>query len=318
MATDGVKIIDGDTAYDVYALFMDAYNEGSDIVRLREMYEQDKVQYSFDDCEYEICITVYALAFWEIGELTPEILKEVETVIAKGAGVADWAEQVDEKAGIARQKELDKFLKKISVPNTKIRTRKKYAKVKHLIFNIGDVLAFRMPDGKYGLTIIVDIIQYHGECEYMFCRTTFNSNEKPTIESIADLHIYCSLVPTGGHGMDSEMLVKMSSFSSEEIANGALNRLMDEYIANMSKLKMPWVNTVFHKKLKEKGYFDNFEKLGNVELRSNCGSGQFAQDYNSFCKGFYAKKRELESDNQMRPESGEFTVKELQQQPYMP
>ena len=82
MATDGVKILDGDTAFDIYALFIDAYNQGAGGEALREMYEKDKIQYSFDDSEYEICVTVYALAFWEIGELTPDIIREVDVVIA--------------------------------------------------------------------------------------------------------------------------------------------------------------------------------------------------------------------------------------------
>ena len=117
MATDGVKIIDGDTANGIYYTFMKKYDEGSSIDELKQQYESEKQQYFFyPKSEYEIFITVYAFAFWEIGELTNDLLKEVETVIKEGAGVKDWIEEVGESAGKARQKELDKLLSKISKP----------------------------------------------------------------------------------------------------------------------------------------------------------------------------------------------------------
>jgi hypothetical protein len=39
---------------------------------------------SFDDFEYEIYTTAYALAFWEIGFITDDIIEEVKKVIEKG------------------------------------------------------------------------------------------------------------------------------------------------------------------------------------------------------------------------------------------
>jgi hypothetical protein len=35
MATDGVKIIDGDTAYDIYGIFMGKYNNGVSVEDLK-------------------------------------------------------------------------------------------------------------------------------------------------------------------------------------------------------------------------------------------------------------------------------------------
>ena len=123
MATDGVKIIDGDTAHDIYSTFEEMYNKGATVETLKEYYEKDKNQYKFLDEEFEICITTYALAFWEIGALTPEMLKEVEKVIGKKATVIGWTEEVSEQAGKARQRELDKFLKKISKPRVRAKKR---------------------------------------------------------------------------------------------------------------------------------------------------------------------------------------------------
>ena len=131
MATDGVKIIDGDLAFDIYGIFFEMYNKGESVEALISKYEEDKN--SLIDSEvfaedYEILITVYALSFWEIGALTADMLKEVEEVIAKQASVKDWTEQIGEHAGKARQRELDKFLKKISVPKKRPKPREKEKK----------------------------------------------------------------------------------------------------------------------------------------------------------------------------------------------
>ena len=320
MATDGVKIIDGDTAYDVYAMFMDAYDEGAEVSELLERYERYKKQYSFDDHEYEIFITVSALAFWEIGELTPGILAETEAVIAKGAGVALWTEEAGEKAGKARRKELDKLLAKISAPNPKIRKRRKYAKVKNLIFEIGDVLTFQLPDHTWGMTIVTDIEQYRGECDYSLCRTSFNATQKPTMERLPELRIYGSLVPTGRGGSDSTILnmtEKLAALTAEEMADGTYDRVMKEYMSSMPKLKMPWIRRVTHKKLRQDDYKGHFEKLGNIPLRSNSGNSGGAPTYDDFCENFYAQDHELRAEpGSFLPETAEFTVEELQRQPY--
>jgi hypothetical protein len=317
MATDGVKIIDGDTAFDVYTIFMDSYDQGADGAELRKIYEQEKKQYSFSDFEYEIFVTVYALALWEIGELTPEILQEVERVIAKGAGVSDWTEQVDEKAGKARQKELSKLWSKINAPNPKPRKRKKYAKVKKLIFNPGDIVVFQFPDSTYGLTVVADVMQYRGECDYMLCRTTFNSAKKPTMENIAELHICGSLVPSGHNGISPELIEKMQNLTDKEMKAGILDSLMEELTASMPKLKMPWVMIIQHKTLMKEDYISNFEIIGNIQLRSNSGSSRFAPSYQSFCEEFYTKDYEFNNQMPGMPQSAEFTVDELCEQPYM-
>ena len=316
MATDGVKIIDGDTACDLYGIFMDAYDAGADSETLRNIYEQDKQQYSFDDFEYEICITVYALAFWEIGEITSYIIEEVEKVIAKGACVTDWTEQIGEKAGKARRKELDKLWTKINKPNGKIRKRKKYATVKNLLFNPGDILTFQLPDGTYGLTVVADVMQYRGECDYMLCRTTFNAATPPTMENLAGLRILGSLVPSGHAGIDTGIMEKLQNLTAAEMRTGGMERVMAELTGSMPKIKMPWVVTIQHKSLITENYLSKFEKIGNVPLRSNTGSSTFAASYQSFCESFYIRNFERNRNHPYTPDMGEFAVDELTAQHY--
>ena len=127
MATDGVKIIDGDLAHDTYEYIMELYDNGASAEIIKKEIPFIKEDYGDEtDFYHEIFVTAYALAFWEIGELTDEILNEVKRVIELKAGVNLWTKDVDEKEGKKRQKVLDRFLEKISAPNKKVRNRKKY------------------------------------------------------------------------------------------------------------------------------------------------------------------------------------------------
>jgi hypothetical protein len=83
MATDGVKIIDGDLARDTYDQIMELYDNDASIETIKKEIPFVKADYGLDtDFYYEIFVTAYALAFWEIGELTDSILNEVKKVIA--------------------------------------------------------------------------------------------------------------------------------------------------------------------------------------------------------------------------------------------
>jgi hypothetical protein len=100
MATDGVKIIDGDLARDTYNQLMDLYDSNADIQTIRSELPFVKQDYGPDtDFYHEIFVTAYALALWEMGELTDDVLDEVKKVIALGAGVKVWIAECDDKEG---------------------------------------------------------------------------------------------------------------------------------------------------------------------------------------------------------------------------
>jgi hypothetical protein len=207
MATDGVKIIDGDLAHDTYWGIMDLYDSNVDIVTIQKEIPFERREYGREeDFYHEIFVTSYALAFWEIGELTPEILQEVQSVINRGAGVKVWTQEIDEKEGKARQKELDKFWKKINLPKSKIRARKKYRKITNFHFQVDDLLTFKLKDNFYRAVVCASIKQYRGECNYMLTPTTYKSKKKPTV---ADLFDYAISGITIGAGYDKETIIEM-------------------------------------------------------------------------------------------------------------
>jgi len=207
MATDGVKIIDGDLAHDTYWGIMDLYDSNVDIATIKKEIPFVRSGYgTAEDFYHEIFVTSYALAFWEFGELTDDILQEVKSVIKVAAGVKTWTEQADAKEGKARQKELDKLLKKISQPIKKIRARKKYRKINNFHFQVDDLLTFKLKDNFYRAIICSSIQQYHGECNYMLTPTTYKGKTKPTVDNIFNYDISGITI---GAGYDRETIIKM-------------------------------------------------------------------------------------------------------------
>ena len=246
MATDGVKIIEGDLAYDIYGHFMDMYHKGTDIQTLKERFTDYKEDCSFDKFDYEICVTAYALAFWEIGELTEEMLNEVKTVIAEKATVTYWTNHMGERAGNERQKELDKLLKKISLSNPKPKKREKYIEQIDL-FNQGDVLSFQYPDKTYGVAFVAFIdksTRFHG---YSLCRTTYKSELQPTISDfVQNATFYAGEVPSS-NGM-------------------AL---------------LAWCNELEHRDFSK--FASSFSKIGRIQFQLETGQSIITTDFQVFC-----------------------------------
>ena len=195
MATDGIKIIDGDTAHDTYWGIMDLYDSGADYETIEKEFPIIQADY-YDDFENEIYVTSCALALWEIGRMTGDKLEYVKSIIDKGACVVQWSKDGD-KEGKARQKELDKFWKKIAATNLKIRARKKYRKITNFYFHPDDLLTFQLKDGKYGAVICTAINQHRGQCNYILVPTTYKSEKKPVTEDLKNKEILGRQIGSG-------------------------------------------------------------------------------------------------------------------------
>lgn len=195
MAIDGVKIINSDLAHDAYWGIMDLYDSGIDFAHIEERFPLNKLDY-FDDVDNEIYITACALAYWELGKLTPEMLLLVKAVIEKGAGVELWIENSD-KEGKARKRELENFWKKVSHENAKIRQPKIYRKITSLLFRPDTLLTFQLANHNYVAIICIDVVQRRGRCSYLFARTTYNNIKRPTLADILEVDIVGRRMGTG-------------------------------------------------------------------------------------------------------------------------
>jgi hypothetical protein len=256
MATDGVKIIDGDLAHDTYWGIMDLYDSNVDVKTIQNEIPFVRSHYGIDeDFYHEIFVTSYALAFWEIGEITNEILEEVKSVIDKGAGVRLWTEEADGKEGKARQKELDKIWKKISQRNTKIRARKKYRKITNFHFQVDDLLTFKLKDNYYRAIICASIDQYRGECNYMLTPTTYKSKVKPSVE---DLFNYDISGITIGAGYERETIIEMQP-GVENLWH--LFPSSGEFFFGLVQLGVDHKNFISFK--------DKFEKVGTLIIKDS-------------------------------------------------
>ncbi len=251
MATDGVKIIDGDLALDLYSNFTELYNEGADNQVLKQKYEDDKAECSCDNFSYEICVTVYALAFWEIGEMTAELLEEVKNVLSKNATIEKWTKEVNREAGNARRKELDNFLKKISHTNAKPKKRKKSNK-KIKLFHKGDVLLFQYPDNSYGATFVVDINEYAGFCFYNFAITTYQVSKKPNVDDFIQ---------------NGKIITRILSDDSNDNI--------------MTNLRV-WVHLINHEDLTS--FVQSFNKIGTISTNIQQGQSILAKNFMRFCE----------------------------------
>lgn len=270
MATDGVKIIDGDTAHDTYWGIMDLYDSGADFDTINKEFPLIQTD-NFDDFDNEIYVTSCALALWEIGQMTDDKLAYVKSIIDKGACVKVWTEDYDPKAGKARQKELDKFWKKINQPNTNVRARKKYRKITNLYFLPDDLLTFQLKDGNYRAVICASIDQYRGQCNYILVPTTYNSDKKPTVDRLKDKEILGRQI---GSGYDQETTREMQPGIERiwEVTGGNCN-----FFFGVIKLAVDHKDFINFK--------DRFEKVGTlriIEGLKQTGSFGYEGDFERF------------------------------------
>jgi hypothetical protein len=183
MATDGVKIIDGDYAHDVYHIFMDLYDAQKPLVEIKEEVEQ--LRAGNDALDNEIFITTYALALWEIGKLTPATLHEVKQAIELGAFATYLADEQDVKMANQRRQVLTRFWNKISQPNLRPRRPKNYKPQRKFVFEPGDVLAFKLPEDEvYCVTILLFTSQHRGRCDYYFIVHDYVGEHKPSMADV--------------------------------------------------------------------------------------------------------------------------------------
>lgn len=269
MSVDGTKIIDGDTAHDTYWGMIDLYDIGIDFETIYKKFPPKDPEF-YDDFDNEIYVTSWALATWEMGQMTDEKLAFVKAIIDKGACVKEWGGS-DSKDGKARKQVLLKFWNKISQPNAKIRGRKKYKRVKNLYFQVDDVLTFKLKDANYRAMICSEIRQYRGNCYYYFVPTMYNADIKPTIEAIKNCEIL-------GH----------------EIGSG--------YEQHETKKRQPGIERIWEFVGKKCNFFfglvvfgvdhkriinfkDSFEKVGSIRIADGLkrtGSFSYKEDYEGF------------------------------------
>ena len=188
MAIDGVKIIDSDTACDIYNYVTESYKDGLSADKIIEKILADEKDYCIDDFYSEIYWTALAYSLWKIGHLPGDIKKKALEIIEKGANEL-WLE-IDEKALKQRQKCLDKLAIQLENENPKpIKVLKSKAKRKPY-FKTGDVLAIKFDD-EYGVCFVSSVDERPRKLEYNLACTRLLQKEKPSIDDFLSSKIAC-------------------------------------------------------------------------------------------------------------------------------
>jgi len=195
MAIDGIKIVDSDLAHDVYHEFMDMYDANMDLNEIKSKINLWR-KANLDEIDFEIFISTYALALWETGFLTNNIIDEVNQTLIHGRSLKMWAELTSEAESLGRQKELKKLIKKISAPKVNPRKRKKYSTITRFLFEDDTIVTFKIPDGSYRAAIMFGVNQYRGNCNYNFTATAYSHRQLPKEEDIIHGSVFIHKIGT--------------------------------------------------------------------------------------------------------------------------
>ncbi len=274
MATDGTKIIDGDTAHDTYWGIMDLFDSGANFDLILDEFPLYQKEY-FDDFDNEIYVTSCGLAYWEIGLMNSERLEYIKEIINREACIKEWS-NYSEKEAKSRKNILKRYLTKIEKKNKKIRKRKKFRKISNFIFTENSVLTFRLSSGEYAVTARVKIDQYRGSCNYWLVPIMYKSSMKPTLLEINNSEILGRTIQSGF----SRELTQASQPGIENIWN---------YVGGRPNFRFGFaIQAIEHKDfLNIKRQFEKIGELNIIEGLKEIGSLEYIDTYDRY-DGIYS------------------------------
>jgi len=124
MGTWNTKINGNDTFQDIYQNFFDLYNEGKNPIEVSKQVQNDFAEMFDDYDDKNNSLFALALAQWETKSLDPTVFKQVKEIIETGNDLEVWKVLgADEKSLQRRKKELEKFLKQLSIERDKPKRR---------------------------------------------------------------------------------------------------------------------------------------------------------------------------------------------------
>lgn len=160
MSAGGAGLRQSDIFVDVYGAFFEKYLNGVDpVVLAREIYDEYLSEFDADDMTVmpDVCYAL-CLALWECGASDGELLARAERFIP--LDVEFWKENGEPGLWRKRERVLEKFREKLSVPKEKPR-KPKTGRVYRPSVHKGDVFAFDS-GGMYCGAAVLEV--YDREC----------------------------------------------------------------------------------------------------------------------------------------------------------
>lgn len=181
MGAWSTSILGDDFASDVYAGFMDAYNDGADLKEIRASVEHACLNEIADPDEGPVFWLALARAQWDCGALDADVLERVKQIVEQGLGLDRWK---DESARdlMKRKKVVAEFYAKLQTPRPNPRKRRK-PRLKPATFAPGDCLTLSLPSGAYGAAVVLVADNSHkAEGQNLIAALRYRSTQKPTPE----------------------------------------------------------------------------------------------------------------------------------------
>jgi|SRR5580700_1364549 hypothetical protein len=122
MGAWGPEILQDDVAADVYADFMERFEEGMSLVEIRSELEVEYAEYLDDEDDMPVFWLAIARAQWECGGLQADVLAAVKHIIDSGTGLERW-EEAGEAALQERREVLKEFAALLDEPNPRPRVK---------------------------------------------------------------------------------------------------------------------------------------------------------------------------------------------------
>lgn len=190
MGTWGTSIEENDTYNDIEREFLDLYNQG---VSLEKIYSEFISDEDFEEVPEESHDFWFAIAdlLWQCKGLNAKVHKVVQSIIESKSDLNYWKETngIDEDIK-EREKELNHFLEKISIP--KKRAKRRVKKILHdSLFKKGDLLTFKLENKSYGIALVIDdengIKTESGK--NLIVLSDFESIDKPKLNEIKQANV---------------------------------------------------------------------------------------------------------------------------------
>ena len=160
----GMGITQTDEYCEIYERFMEEYDEGKPLVDIKQDILEEYLE-EFDENDGVLHDVYFALgkAEWMCGGISEEVFEKITHIIGSGANIEFYRElEATESDLKVRQRNLEKFLKTISIPREKTKKRKipteKYVRIekpKLPEFKRGDVFAYKVNE-KYRIVCFVN------------------------------------------------------------------------------------------------------------------------------------------------------------------
>lgn len=189
MGAWGPGIFSNDTASDVRDSYFDLYDNGSDLVAIREQLERDFKEGDRLQDNTDLWLSLAACQ-WRIGHMDADVLEKVRTIVHRGIDIEVWHSLDATPATLrSREKALHGLLAQIQTRNSKPRPRRRKS-IPSTIFKTGECYAVRLSNGNYTAIVVLA-----------------DKKDEFTFNLIASTAIYQTTLPTISDVIESELLV---------------------------------------------------------------------------------------------------------------